>query len=313
MRSVVVLLGSALMLFLGGSTWLAFYPPVPTDLAGAENLDRRARHVRIPIAEGDSLDGWYLRPRNGALIVILHGYGRDHTRAWRYGGFLKDAGYGLLAFDFRSSRSSDRLPTTLGHHEVEDARAALTWVRAQPGLRATRIGLLGESLGGSTALIAAAERPEVRAVVVDCAFATADLALTDACRRRTHLPGQPAATVFRAVGRLVTGCDPGTVDAVAASRALRDRPIFIIHAERDDRLSEAHPRALWAAAGGKDPLWIIPDVGHNEGWLRHRDLYERRVRAFYDDHLLGRGQGLPAGELPMTPIAPAQVMPASTR
>jgi fermentation-respiration switch protein FrsA (DUF1100 family) len=303
MRSVIVLLGSALALFLGGSTWLAFYPPVPRDLAGAENLDRRARHVRIPVADGDSLDGWYLAPHNGALIVILHGYGRDHSRAWRYGGFLKDAGYGLLAFDFRSSRSSDRLPTTLGHHEVEDARAALTWVRAQPGLRSVPMGLFGESLGGSTALVAAADRPDVRAVVVDCAFATADLALADACQRRTHLPGHPVAQLFRAVGRLVTGCDPGTVDAVVASRALRDRPVFIIHSERDDRLSEAHPRALWAAAGSKDPLWLIPDAGHNEGWLRHRALYEKRVRAFFDHHLLGRGAGLPSGELTTAPVA----------
>ena len=53
----------------------------------------------------------------------------------------------------------------------------------------------------------------------------------------------------------------------------------------------------WAAAGGKDPLWIIPEAGHNEGWKLHRALYEARVRAFFDRHLLGRGDGLPAGPL----------------
>ncbi len=297
MQSVIVLLCSALVLFLGGSGWLVLYPPIPVDLAGAENLDARARHVRIPVGDRDSLDGWYLPPRNGAMVVILHGFGREHTRAWRYGGFLDRAGYGLLAFDFRSSRATGRLPTTLGHHETPDARAALAWVRIQPGLHSIPVGLLGESLGGSIALIAAAERPDVRAVIVDCAFATGERALEDACERWAHLPGRPTAWLCRTLGRLVTGHDPGALDAVAAAQALRDRPVFFIHAQKDDRLSEAHPWALWEAAGGKDPLWNIPGIGHNQGWLRHRELYEARVRAFFDRHLLGRGAGLPGGEL----------------
>lgn len=297
MRSVLVLLASALVIALAGSAWLVFYPPVPADLDGARDLDPHSVPVRMAVAAGDSLDGWYLAPRNGALIVLLHGYGRDHHRAWRYGGFLKDAGYGLLAFNFRSSRSRDRLPTTLGHHETEDARAALAWVRGRGDLAAARLGLLGESLGGSVALVAAAERPEVAAVVVDCAFATGAGALEDACARWARLPGRPMARLCRAAGRLVTGRDPGALDVVGATRGLRDRPVFFIHALEDDRLSETHPRALWRAAGAKDPLWLIPGIGHNEGWQRHRPLYESRVLAFYDRHLLGRGDGLPAGEL----------------
>ncbi len=297
MRGVLVLLVSAIAIFLGASAWLVFYPPVPVDLAGAENLDARARRVRIPVGDRDTLDGWYVAPRNGALVVILHGFGRDHTRAWRYGGFLGKAGYGLLAFDFRSSRASRRLPTTLGFHETSDARAALTWVRTQPGLHSIPVGLLGESLGGSIALIAAAERSDVRAVIADCAFATGEQALMDACSRWAHIPGRPGAWVCRTLGRVMTTHDPGALDAVVASRALRDRPVFFIHAQDDDRLSMAHPWALWEAAGGKDPIWIIPGIGHNEGWLRHRDLYESRAIAFFDRHLLGRGAGLPAGEL----------------
>lgn len=297
MRSVLVLLGSALVLFLGGSAWLVLFPPVPLDLDGAENLDARAHRVRIPVGDRDSLDGWFLPPRNGAMVVVLHGYGRDHTRAWRYGGFLHQAGYGLLAFDFRSSRVRNRLPTTLGYHEAEDARAALAWLRTRPGLHEAPVGLLGESLGGSIALVAAAERPDVRAVIVDGAFASGERALEDACQRWARLPPTQGAQLCRAVGRVVTGHDPGTLDVVVASQALRDRPLYFIHALRDDRLSVRHPRALWSAAGGKDPLWIIPEAGHNEGWVLHRTLYEARVRAFFDHHLLGVGAGLPGGEL----------------
>jgi fermentation-respiration switch protein FrsA (DUF1100 family) len=157
--------------------------------------------------------------------------------------------------------------------------------------------MLGESLGGSVALVAAAERPDVQAVLVDGAFASGALALADACQRWAHLPPAPGARLCRTLGRAVTGHDPGSLDVVVASRALRDRPLYFIHALRDDRLSVAHPRALWAAAGAKDPLWIIPEAGHNEGWVLHRELYETRALAFFDHHLLGTGTGLPGGDL----------------
>ena len=297
MRNVLVLACSAAVVFLGGSTWLGFYPPVPSDLGGVRNLDATAQHVRIPVGDRDALDGWYLPPENGAVIVILHGYGRDHTRAWRYGSFLRRAGYGLLVFDFRSSRSAARLPTTLGYYEMVDARAALDWLESQPGSDGFRVGMLGESLGGSVGITTTAASPDVRALVVDCPFANGGEALEDACERWAHMPRWPSAIILRAIGRLATGHDPGTLDAVNAAAALRNRPVLFIQSVKDNRLGPRQTEQLWQAAGAKDPLWIIADAGHNEGWKRHRALYERRVQAFFDHALLGRGSGLPPGNL----------------
>jgi fermentation-respiration switch protein FrsA (DUF1100 family) len=297
MRHFLVLSCSTVLLFVVGSAWLAFYPPVPTDLAGAENLDVRSRRVRIPLADGGALQGWYLPPRNDCVVLLLHGYGRDHTRTWRYGGFLRRAGYGLLAFDFRSSRAAGRMPTTLGHYERLDASAALAWLRTRPETRHARIAVLGESLGGSVALILGAESPDVRAVVVDCPFADGRQALEDACERWARLPRWPSAALIRTVGRALTGHDPGSLDAVQAAAALRDRPVLFIHSMKDDRISPGQARELWSAAGAKDPIWLVPDAGHNEGWVAHRPTYEARVLSFLDHHLRGRGPGLPSGSL----------------
>ena len=45
------------------------------------------------------------------------------------------------------------------------------------------------------------------------------------------------------------------------------------------------------------PVWLVGDAGHNEGWIKHRALYERRVRRFFDRALFDRGPGLPHGIL----------------
>jgi len=289
--AVVALVG----LLAFGTTWLAFYSWLHRDLGGAPNLDRVARRVRIALEDGDALDGWFLPGRNHAMVLVLHGYGRDHHRAWRYGSFLNRAGYGVVAFDFRSSRSmrsGGRKPTTLGHHELPDARAALRWVRERGELAGCTIGVFGESLGGTVALLLAAESPEVAAVVVDCAFATGAHALEDSSERWARVPRWPTAAIARSVGRVLTGFDPGAVDGVSAAALLEKRPLFFIHSLNDNRFSADQPRMLWRAAGSKDPLWWIPDVGHNEGWIRLRGEYERRVLAFLDRHLRGVGEGL---------------------
>jgi len=214
---------------------------------------------------------------------------------WRYGEFLNRAGYGLLAVDFRSSRRRGRMPTTLGHHEITDAQAALDWLRALPSLEGQAVGVLGESLGGSVALLLAARNPDVAAVVVDGGFSHAAKALEDSCERWAGLPGRPTAAFLRWVGRWLTGHDPGSVDAAAAAAALTERPVMVIHSSADDRLSAAHATALWHAAGGKDPLWLIHGAGHNEGWRRQRGLYEELVLAFLERPLRGQGPGLPGG------------------
>jgi uncharacterized protein len=297
-RRALTLGGTALLLLAGGSAWLAFYPPVPQDLGGATSLDARAAHVRIPLAERDSLDGWLLRGRGRGVIVLFHGYGRAHDRAWRYAGFLGRQGYTLLTVDFRSSRAHDRRPTTLGHYEREDAEATVRWLEAQPWSRGQAIGVLGESLGGSVALLLAADHPEIAAVVADCPFLSGDRVMADTFRHWAGLPRVPAVPLVRGVARLVTGRDPGALDVRPAAAAMRDRAVFFIHAGRDDRMAPEEARELWRAAGSKDPIWLIEDAGHNEGWELHREEYERRVSAFFAEHLRGEPAGLRAERTP---------------
>ncbi|MEO5617886.1 MAG: alpha/beta fold hydrolase [Candidatus Eisenbacteria bacterium] len=289
MGKVIFLLLLAALIFAAGSGYIALYPPVPQDLGGVENLDAKAERFRIPVGEDDALDAFLLQGRRSALIVIFHGYGRDHTRAWRYAQFLKRGGYAVLTVNFRSSRGWNRKPTTLGWYELNDARAVLDWVRSHPRLSQYSLGLFGESLGGSVALVAASRHPEVRAVCVDAPFATGERALADASWRWAHMPPWPSAPLARALGKVFTRHDPYELDAVAAARAIADRPTLFIHSQKDERFDESQARDLWKAAGSDhEGLWILGgEVGHNESWIMHRAEYEERVLAFYQRHLKG--------------------------
>lgn len=286
MKNALVLALSALVLFLGGTAWLSLYPAIPRDLAGAKNLDAAARRVRIPVGDGDHLDAWLLPGTQRAVIVLFAGYARDHYRTWRYAQFLKPDGYTLLAVEFRSGRATNRKPTTLGAYEREDAEAVLAWLARRPEYRKARIGLFGESLGGATALAAAADHPEVTAVVVDCPFASGELAVRDAFACQLGMPAWPFAPLAVTFGRLATQRDFAGLDARAALRALGTRPVLLIQTARGDRFSVEQVRALEGAAGPGVEGWTVTDSRHNAVWLDHRREYEARVRAFFAAHLL---------------------------
>jgi dipeptidyl aminopeptidase/acylaminoacyl peptidase len=282
--TTVVSLGAPTLVGGGAAAaWLALYPPAPKDLGGACDLDDEAERLTIPLEDGDQLRAWHLPGSRPASLLLLHGYGRTHHRMWRYAGFLRRAGYGLLTIDFRSSRRERRLPTTLGFHEQADAQAA--WDALKERTTGQLLGVMGESLGGSVALRLAAQNPEVAAVVVDCPFATGREAVEDMLRRFLRLPRWPFAPLARHVGRAWSGRDPYDTDAVEAAALLEERPVLFIHSEADERLSPRQSERLWEAAGRHHDFWRVPGVRHNRAWLEHRAEYERRVLEFLERSL----------------------------
>ncbi len=285
MRNAILLSVSALLLLAAGSAWLALYPAVPADLGGVEDLDARARRVRIPLEGRDHLDGWVLDGSRPATVVLFAGYARDHRRTWRYAHFLRHLGATVVTVDFRSARAQRRKPTTLGHWELLDARATLDWIRREPGLRGHRVALFGESLGGAVALALAAERPDVAAVVADCPFASADEAIADGFQLVVQVPPFPLTPLARQVGRWVAGVDPGTLDVTASLRTLGDRPVLVIQTRREDRFSRRQAERIESALGPGGEAWTLDDVKHNQAWLLHREDYERRVGDFLARHL----------------------------
>ena len=78
------------------------------------------------------LSAWYTPPQNGALILVAHGYGDKRTE--HYYTLFASHGYGVIAWDFRAHGTSEGNFSSLGYYEVLDARAALDFALAQPGV-----------------------------------------------------------------------------------------------------------------------------------------------------------------------------------
>jgi dipeptidyl aminopeptidase/acylaminoacyl peptidase len=109
-------------------------------------------------------------------VVFFHGFTGTKVEAHRL--FVKMAralakvGMVVLRFDFRGcGDSAGEFSQMTISREIEDARAALKFLRARPEVEKNRIGILGLSMGGLVAAMMLGERPEIRAAALWAAVA----------------------------------------------------------------------------------------------------------------------------------------------
>jgi cephalosporin-C deacetylase-like acetyl esterase len=113
--------------------------------------------------------------RRTPAVIWSHGYGayKDVLGGPLVGERLVPAGYAVLRIDHRGcgeSEASPRGKCVQGIESVADLNAAVSFLQTQPEVDPERIGLIGESHGGATALMAAALDRRAASVVACDAF-----------------------------------------------------------------------------------------------------------------------------------------------
>jgi hypothetical protein len=128
-------------------------------------------------------------------------------------------------------------------------------------------------------LLAAAESPEVAAVISDSSFDSMMDTLRHHLRLFLHLPGFPIADE---VGYWVAWRGhfrPGDFDLVKAVERMGDRPILFVAVEGDRRMPPRIAQTLDAhSRNGK--IIILPGRRHGEGFNQAREPYEKAVSGF---------------------------------
>lgn len=237
------------------------------------------REIELTSADGIKLSAWYTPPQNGAVILVAHGHAGLRFIE-RQVLFVKH-GYGVVAWDFRAHGQSGGETCTLGYNEALDVAAALDYALAQAGVK--HVGAWGASMGGAATILAAAQRPEIEAVVVDSAFPTLEDQIA------LKVPLAILVPFVRFYGELETGIRVAEVRPVDRIGQISPRPVMIIQGLADATLPADAGQQLYAAAGEPRLLWTEPGVGHLGMAGARPEAYEKRVIAFFYQALLSQG------------------------
>ena len=193
-------------------------------------------------------------------------------------------GYGALLYDARSHGESGKARVSMGYWERLDAEAAVKFLREE--VPDDRIVLFGISMGAAAALLAAAETPEVAAVISDSSFLSFDDTVDHHVRMFLHLPTFPMANEFKFFIERKAGFDASKLDALDAVKRIGDRPILFIAAAHDRRMPPEIAQTLYnACASSKRDLLVVDGPGsdiHGHAYQANPQFYIARVAQFLD-------------------------------
>jgi pimeloyl-ACP methyl ester carboxylesterase len=265
--------------------------------------DARAEEVRFPTADGRHLQGIYFKtdvtPRKGVILFGIE-YGSDRWSCRPYCDPLLAAGYDIFAYEPRNQGKSDAIPgyeplQWIANCEVEDARAALAYLKTRADRDERGVGLFGVSKGANVGLALASEDPWVRCVATDGAFGLVSVMLP----YMRHwiriynknflvhglMPAWFYAHMARAgIRRVQRARKVGFFHLEERMDHLR-QPLLMIHGEADSYIKVEMARALFRRAVGPKEFWAVPGAKHNLSITVAGPEYARRVVAFFDQHL----------------------------
>jgi fermentation-respiration switch protein FrsA (DUF1100 family) len=236
------------------------------------------QNVELLTSDGIRLAAWYTPPKNGAVILVAHGYGG--TRWEDYYALFASYGYGTLAWDFRGHGGSGGDTVTFGYYEQRDVEAALDFALAQRSVK--HVGAWGGSMGAATIILTAARRPQIEAIVADSSFAT----LEDVFELNIHVPVMRPFVRFFAERE--TGASLDLVRPVDEIGRISPRPVLIIQGMADSLASVDTTQRLYDAAGEPRFLWTEAGVPHLSMYTYYPTQYADRVIGFFDQYLLGK-------------------------
>jgi len=240
-----------------------------------------------------TLRGWLVparasppRPSGPRAAVVLAGGGWSDRRSLiALAPALQRAGYAVLAFDYRERGASDGtgLGASYGWRERADVSAAVRFLKDQRHYE--RVAVIGYSMGGTAAILAAADDPRVDAVVASTPGTTLpDLLAT--LPETAATPRWMRALIARVflirIGAPLGSLSSLEVGPLYAVGRIAPRPLLLLHGADDRVNSVADTQRLLARAGAPKELVVVAGAGHLDVLDERSGEVLRRILAFLD-------------------------------
>ena len=213
-----------------------------------------ADKVEVP-GHGVTLGGYFFKPQAGQpphpALVLLHGFAGHAHNLVGLGRRAAANGYATLALSLRGWLGSEG-ESDQGLRQPLDILAAIDWLANRPMVDRRRIALVGASMGGQVALLAAAHKPAIAAVAA-------------------YFPPTDLMRWYKAVPAMRDYLDDlcGPEGLPVRSPILRvaqiDVPVLLIHGEKDENVPVDQTTAMAEALrnhGKEVETLVLPGATH---------------------------------------------------
>jgi pimeloyl-ACP methyl ester carboxylesterase len=206
------------------------------------------------------------------------------------GIYLQKQGLHVLAFDFRGHGASAEATATLGPVEKRDVLGALDYLGSRPGgsIDLRRVGVYGAGSGAHAAVLAAADRPALRVLVLDGLWADSGQRLAREVFGRWSFGARRLAFLPSAMLRAIARTAPADARADLAVAGLKGRDVLFVAPAGDSALATAMEKMYASLPQGRDAeanLVTLPGTGTAGLYGAELERYHDRVGKFLESRL----------------------------
>jgi fermentation-respiration switch protein FrsA (DUF1100 family) len=245
--------------------------------------------VTVTSEDGIDLAGWYIPSQNGAAVILQHGYEENRQHMLEEAEMLFNHGYGVLLSTVRGHDVNGEERITFGCYEMEDLDAWYQYLLNREDVDPDRIGILGQSMGGSLAIQYAFENDQVKSVVAHSPLTSLEDTIEIGLKHFSPIP-DPLVPILSPLiifwGEQLTDCSLEDVDAEEWIGAISPRPVYLICGGLDELVLEENCRSLYEEAREPVTFWFEETCDHHECDTVFPEEFERRIISFFDENLL---------------------------
>lgn len=253
------------------------YPETHTWVDSLRRVDA-LRDTFIIMPNGERHHALYVRNGGNRTALVLHGWrkcsidilflARVYERVLRYS---------VVMPDFHAHGLSDGDMIQMGWL---DRKNMMEWIEA---FKTDTMVVHGVSMGGATTMMMSAmdypeEVKDIR-FVDDCGYTSVWDEFGGELKNQFGLPEIPLLYTTSILCKLCYGWSFGEASAIDEVKR-SDYPMYFIHGGSDTFVPTEMAQRLYESKRSNKELWIAEGAEHAESYLKHKDEYIKRLKAF---------------------------------
>ncbi len=239
--------------------------------------------ISLSSSDGLNLKGYYLeakKPTN-QTVIIAHGYASKAKSMAAYAKYYHETlNYNVLMPDARGHGASEGNYIGFGWPERKDYLQWIDYILNRQG-EDSNIVLHGVSMGASTVLMTSGEKlpKQVKAIIADCGYTSAEEVLSYQMRRMYHLPSFPLVQTTSLLTKLRAGYSFEEASAIEQVKKA-NLPILYVHGEEDTFVPVEMVHELYDATPSDKEIYLVPNAEHGNAYDINPALYEEKISSF---------------------------------
>lgn len=244
-------------------------------------------NITIKAADNITLKGWFFPAKSDKVIILISGIFNSRFNEDYYtvplAQELHAQGYNLVLYDSRAHGESEGKLVTYGIKESQDIISVVNFAKAK-GFDGSKIGIIGDSLGAISLLLASPQLQDIGALVVDSGATDIRVILTGVLQNENHIPAVFNSGTFWFM-KYIYDINVDEIKPIDSLAKIPQRKFLFLHGALDRAIPLSNSNELLQKANPSSKLVIFPTGDHIETYKNDPQKYREAVFTFLNEEL----------------------------